>query len=145
MKSLLFIISFSLLAVGLSGCEARTYKLTGTITTGGEKLTWPEGGTLLVIYFPEDRKKNTNVYKAQTDTATSTYEIEAIPAGRYKVAVQQFDTKHMDSFGGAYDPSHTTLLQEVTEGTQAIDIDIPRREPSKSPNRKGKGAEGKKE
>lgn len=118
-----------LLSVVLALCGCGTpvkYAIKGTVTRGGEKLTWPDGGHFMVIFFPEDRQKNPEVYSAQTDLATSTYTIAAIPAGKYAVAVQQFDTKFMDALNAAYDPSKTKLVYEVApQDGQTIDIDLP--------------------
>jgi hypothetical protein len=115
------------LTAGLYGCGGPPkHSLKGTVTRGGERLTWPEGGQLLVVFFPEDRKKHPEVYSATTDIATSSYSIAAIPAGRYKVAVQQFDTKFMDALGGVYDPSKTKLVFEViAQDGQTLNIDLP--------------------
>src|SRR5205814_2547543 len=98
-----------------------------TVTRGGEKLTWPEDGYLLVIFIPQDRERDPNVYRATaTDLGASTYRIDALPPGKYAVAVQQFDLKHMDALGGAYDPSHTTLEKEVPADGGTVDIDVPK-------------------
>lgn len=116
-----------LLAVlaGLCGCGGKKVSVSGTITQGGEKLTWPDGGSLLVIFLPENPEKNLARYSAKTDTETSSFAIDAIPPGKYTVAVQQFDTRFMDGFNKAYDPGRTTLVREVTHDGQVIDIDIP--------------------
>jgi hypothetical protein len=53
------------------------------------------------------------VYRAATDLEASTYRTDAVPPGKYTVAVPQFDLRHMDALGGAYGPSHTTLDKEV--------------------------------
>jgi hypothetical protein len=114
------------MALGLAGCDLpKNQAIHGTVTRGGEKLTWPNGGTLLVIFFPEDRKANPNVYRAEGDTATSTYTVAAIPPGRYKVAVHQFDPRHKDALRDAYDPVRTTLMFDVPPSGGTIDIDIP--------------------
>jgi hypothetical protein len=116
--------------VAATGCGAKKVGISGTVTRAGEKLTWPDGGWLLVIYVPEDRTRDPAVYKATADIKTSTYTVAAIPSGRYKVAVQQFDPNHMDALGGAYDPGHTTIEKEVTGDGQVIDIDVPKDVPS---------------
>lgn len=122
-----------LLATGLTGCgQQKKFAVSGTVTRAGEKLTWPDGGILLVIFLPEDRQKDTNTYSADTDIATSTYKIPAIPPGKYTVAVQQFDKKFMDALGGIYDPGHTKLTREVTADGQVIDIDLPKELPKKN-------------
>jgi hypothetical protein len=133
MRRLIPSVCLLALLAGFTGCGgSKKVSVSGTVTRGGEKMTWPNGGILLVIFIPEDRQRDTNVYNATTDTATSTYKIDALPAGKYTVAVQQFDTKFMDALGGKYDPGHTELAYEVTQNGQVIDIDVPapaKREP----------------
>ncbi|HJZ54478.1 MAG TPA: hypothetical protein VKE74_05945 [Gemmataceae bacterium] len=138
MKRLIPAVCILVIAAGLSGCSTRKYAISGTVTRGGEKLTWPNGGMLLVIYIPENRERDTNLYSAETDIATSTYKIAGIPPGKYTVAVQQFDPKFMDALGGVYDPGHTDIVQEVTQDGQVIDIDLPK----ERPNRKSAAGNG---
>ena len=119
-----------LLLVALAGCGGpKTYTVGGTVTRGGEKLTWPNGGTLLVIFMPADDKKTERYSARETDTAASSYKVTGIPAGKYKVAVQQFypneKTDFNDSLGGRYDPGHTDLVVEVKGDDAALNIDIP--------------------
>lgn len=129
------------LLAALAGCEARPVGISGTVTRAGEKLTWPDGGYMLVVFSPETVTPTTRVYSAETDIATSGYKIAAIAPGRYKVAVQQFSTKSMDALGGVYDPGNTTLVYDVTHDGQVIDIDLPKELPR--PAAKGGGAGGK--
>lgn len=109
------------------GCGlAKTYTVSGTVTRGGEKLTWPDGGSLLVIFLPEDSTKTERYTARETDTAASTYRLTGVPPGKYLVAVQQFDTRFMDALGGRYDPGHTDHAVEVTADGQVLDIDLPK-------------------
>lgn len=137
------ILSAACLAIcvsGLAGCSAKPCAIRGTVTHGGEKLTWPDGGNLLVIYFPEDRTHNDNVYSAQTSIEDSSYSIAAIPPGRYTVAIQQFDKHFMDAFNKAYDPARTTLVFEVKHDGEVIDIDIPKADkPSRKREKRPEG------
>lgn len=110
----------------LAGCGKGKVTVSGTVTRGGEKLTWPDGGYLVVIFIPEDRERDTNVYPARkTDLEGSTYEVEGIPPGRYKVAVQQMDPRSNDALGRVYNPGATTLEREVPSEGGTIDIDLP--------------------
>src|SRR5262245_19474917 len=112
-----FVAMAGLLAVlvGLTGCgKAKTVGVRGAVTRAGGKLTWPEGGSLLVVFCPVDYKRDQRSFSAETDTATSTYRIAAIPPGRYQVGVQQFDEGFRDALGGVYDPGASPLVLEVT-------------------------------
>lgn len=129
----------------LSGCggASKPVAISGTVSHGGEKMTWSgEGGTLLVIFMPDDPANSARYTAHETDLATATYKIAAIPPGRYKVAVQQFypsaKTDFNDALGGRYDPGHTDLVVEVTHDGQKLDIDVP-----KSAKGEDKGGEGK--
>ena len=117
--------------VALAGCGSpKMHAISGTVKLDGEKLTWPDGGRLLVIFMPVDETKTDRYSARETDTASSTYKIAAIPAGRYKVAVQQFfpseKTDFNDALGGKYDPGHTDIVVEVNSDGQVLDIDIPK-------------------
>ena len=145
MRKLLPSICLMMLLAAFAGCGgSKKMSISGTVTRSKEKMTWPDSGFLLVIFLPEDRERDTNVYSAKTDIDTSTYTIDAIPRGRYTVAVQQFDLKHMDALGGRYDPGHTDLKYEVTQNGQVIDIDVPAPAPArKEPRGKKKDDDGK--
>lgn len=118
-------LGLSLIAVS-AGCSKPRSEVSGTITRAGKALVWNgDGGNLLVIFFPEDRTSNDKVYSAQTDRATGKYSLPPIPAGRYMVAVQQFDEKFNDAFKAKYDPARSPLRYEVTMDGQVIDIDLP--------------------
>jgi hypothetical protein len=116
----------------LAGCGGapKPVAISGTVTHGGEKLTWPEGGSLLVIFMPADPADTARYPARETDLATSSYKVAAIPPGRYKVAVQQFypsaKTNFNDVLGGRYDPGHTDLTAEVAHDGQVVNIDVPK-------------------
>jgi hypothetical protein len=111
---------------GLAGCGTKKVSISGAVTRGGEKLTWPDGGYLLVLFTPEDWGRDSTTYRAtKTDLEASTYEVEAIPPGRYKVAVQHFDLKFNDALGKAHDAYRTTLVYEVPAEGGTVNIDLP--------------------
>jgi hypothetical protein len=124
---LLFVVAVAVV-VGLvvAGPSERT-NITGTITRDGKPLVWDsEGGHLLVLFVPEDRKPDQDPYRAETDRAAGTYRIPSIPAGRYLVAVQQFDDRHRDALQTKFDAYRTPLRFEVVADGQVIDIDLPK-------------------
>jgi len=99
----------------------------GTITRDGKPLVWKDdGGHLLVMFVPEDRKPGQDPYAAETDRTAGTFRIPQIKAGRYLVAIQQFDDRHQDALRSKYDPSKSPLRVDVTEDGQVIDIDLPK-------------------
>ncbi len=125
---LVVVLVAAVAVVGLfvAGPGERT-DITGTITRGGQPLVWKsEGGHLLVLFVPEDRKPGQDPYRAETDRASGTYRIAKIPAGRYLVAVQQFDERHLDALQTKFDAYRTPLRYEVTADGQVIDIDLPK-------------------
>jgi hypothetical protein len=100
------------------------------ITRDGKPLEWDsEGGHLLVLFIPENRRADGAVYRADTDRETGAFRIAEIRAGRYLVAVQQFDERHNDALGHKYDPSKSPLRYKVNESGQVIDIDLPKDSP----------------
>lgn len=109
------------------GCSAKVpiCTVSGTVTRGGEKLTWPDGGSLLVIFLPADPAMKERYTARETDTTASSYKVTGVPAGKYLVAVQQFSPKFMDALGGRYDPGHTDHEVEVTSDGQVLNIDLP--------------------
>ncbi|QDU20904.1 hypothetical protein [Urbifossiella limnaea] len=109
------------------GCGSRVpiCTVSGTVTRGGEKLTWPDGGSLLIIFLPVDPAKTERYTARDTDTASSSYKLSGVPAGKYLVAVQQFSPRFMDALGGRYDPGHTDYEVDVTADGQVLNIDLP--------------------
>ncbi|HEX3149884.1 MAG TPA: hypothetical protein VHR66_17540 [Gemmataceae bacterium] len=115
------------LLVAATSCSGKRTNITGTITRDGKPLEWKsEGGHLLVIFVPVPRRENQDPYLAETDREAGTYRIDEIRAGRYMVAIHQFDERHGDSLANKYDPVHTPLIVEVEEDGQVIDIDLPK-------------------
>lgn len=119
-----------LVLLAVTGCgRVPLCTVSGTVTRGGEPLTWPDGGSLLVVFLPADPAKTDRYSARETDTASSTYKVTGIPAGKYLVAVQQFSPKFMDALGGRYDPGHTDFEVEVTADGQVLNIDLPKAAP----------------
>lgn len=120
------LLAAALFLLAMTGCgRVPLCTVSGTITRGGEKLSWPDGGSLLVVFLPADPAKTERYPARETDTATSSYKVTGIPAGKYLVAVQQFSPKFMDSLRGRYDPGHTDFEVEVTADGQVLNIDLP--------------------
>ena len=115
------------LLVALTGCSGKRSNITGTITRDGKPLVIEsEEGHLLVLFVPEKWKSSSQVFRAEVDRSTGSYTISEIRAGRYLVAIQQFDERHNDALDSKYDPSKSPLRFDVTEDGQVIDIDLPK-------------------
>ena len=63
---------------------------------------------------------------AETDRETGTYRLAEIPAGKYTIAIQQFDERFMDAFNKQFDAYRTNIHCEITDDNQVIDIDLPK-------------------
>ena len=113
--------------VVLTGCGGKRLNITGTVTRDGKPLEWPgDDRIFLVIFVPEERRPGRDPVSAETDSATGTFRVPEIRAGRYLVAIHQFDDSHVDVLQNKYDPVKTPLVVEVTEDNQVIDIDLPK-------------------
>jgi hypothetical protein len=127
MRSVLRLLPVLALAIGATGCVEYKKNITGTVTRDGKPLVWPkEGGSLLVIFVPEDRSKFSPKHADFTDRDTGEFRFDELPAGRYTVAIQQFDERYMDALNKQYDPYRTTIECEVTDDNQVINIDLPK-------------------
>jgi hypothetical protein len=105
----------------------------GTVTRDGKPLEWKgDERRLLVIFFPQDRLKNTEIYPAVCDADNGTFSITKIPTGKYTVAVQQNAGPLKDLLNLAFDPAHTTITRDVKEDGQDIRIDLPKDLPKAS-------------
>jgi hypothetical protein len=115
-----------LFAFGLVGCATPKYRLHGKITRAGKPLEWEsENRKLLVLFNPVDIEDDKNVYRAETDTEAGTYVIAAIPAGTYRVSIQQQDPYPLqDLLGFAYSLKSSPIMREV-KGNGEINIDLP--------------------
>jgi hypothetical protein len=130
MKKFMRLLFGLILMAATTGCVEMRANISGTITRDGKLLvSGSNGGHLLVIFVPEDRQGNGTVYRADTDRHRGTYRIAAIPAGKYLVAIQQFDERHNDALGHKFNPGVSPLRYEVTEDGQVIDIDLPKNLP----------------
>lgn len=126
MRNFLRLLVILTLAIGSTGCVEYKSNITGTVTRDGKPLVWrSEGGYLLVLFVPEDRSRF-SPKSAETDRETGTYRLAEIPAGKYTIAIQQFDERFNDAFNKQFDAYRTTIQCEVTEDNQVIDIDLPK-------------------
>ena len=126
-----------LLAVAaLSGCSEKKVSVSGKITRAGQPLG-SAGKNLQVVLIQDPPPPGARPYSAETDPATGTFRIAALPPGRYRVGIQLFDEKFNDDLGGVYDPGASQLFHDITTDGQTLEIDLP----AVLPNRIGYGAE----
>jgi hypothetical protein len=129
MNALKYVSLLSIFLVAAAGCARTRTNVTGTITRDGKPLEWStENGFLLVIFVPENRRSDGEVYRAEAQM-DGTFKLNEIRSGRYKVAIQQFDEKFNDALNHKYDPAKSPLRYEVTDDGQVIDIDLPKELP----------------
>jgi hypothetical protein len=104
-----------------------TYQVSGKITRDGKALEWKsDAGVLDVKFVPLDRQADDNVYRAETDRETGAYTIPKIPAGSYRVSIQQMDPfPTHDLLGFALSMAESPIIREVTMNDDVIDIDLP--------------------
>jgi hypothetical protein len=115
-----------LVVVGLvAGCGGK-HTVTGKVTRGGQPIAWQTESNLLLVHFaPVDRKNNTSLFTAETDTAAATYVIKNVPSGKYLVAVHLLDpSPKIDALSFAYNLVNSPLQFEVT-GDAEYNIDLP--------------------
>ena len=114
----------------LAGCKKCT--VTGKITRGGQPLQWKtDEGMLLVIFAPQDRQKNKDIYRAESDSKEGTYTLKAIPSGTYLVSIQLMDPPPLrDELQFAYGLNNSPLEYQVS-GDMEINIDLPKEGPKK--------------
>jgi len=133
MRRILLLI-VSLLAIGGAAAFLAWYlynptcTISGTITRDEKPLVWKtDKGVLTVIFVPIDREQNLNVYRAETDRKTGTYRITGIPAGSYRVSIQQVDPdSRYDLLNFALSTKDSTIFRDVTRDGEVLDIDIPK-------------------
>ena len=127
-----FAVTVSLVIIGGAAAFLAWYlyqptcTVTGTITRDGKPLEWKtEAGQLVVIFVPlED---DLNRYRAQETNRDGTYTLRGIPAGSYRVSIQQMDPDtRFDLLGFALDIKGSKIEREVASTVQVIDINIPK-------------------
>jgi hypothetical protein len=98
--------------VGCGGGGDKQYKVKGKLHRGGEVLRIsskvPGGSQIEVGFYPMDAgsgPKDPKIIKVDPDTGTfdmSAAGDKGIPAGKYKVAVHQYDPRPEDKLKGAW-------------------------------------------
>jgi hypothetical protein len=117
----------SCLLLGLAGCAKPVKKVAiqGAITQNGKPVTTSSRGFVQVIFYPGDATvQNATSVPAVVDSQKGTYEVSAIPVGKYKVAVQQLDpAPATDKLKGAFNATNTKIVRDITADGK-VDIDL---------------------
>jgi hypothetical protein len=103
----------------------QTYRITGTITRDGKPLVWKTDKHELRVWFvPLDRVRHQQFYKCTCDAETGKYIHEGIPAGKYRVAIQQIDPyPKNDLLNYVYSFKDSPLTYTV-QGASVKDFDV---------------------
>ena len=109
------------------GCGKRnkTITVTGSVVRNGQPLALSKNGYVQVTIQPEvDPGKAFTPRIAECDKATGKFEIPNVPAGKYKVGVQQFDPDPTtDKLKGAFFVDTGKIVRDL-DGKTPIDIDL---------------------
>jgi hypothetical protein len=85
---------------------------------------------LQVIFMPVNRGHNDLGYRCEGDVATGAYELIDVPAGTYRVSIQQQDPYPThDLLQFKFDLKNSPIVKEVTQDRQELNIDLPKELP----------------
>ena len=122
-------LAFGLLAglVFFCGCgkKANLVTVTGSVLRNGQPLPLSKNGYVQVTLQPDvDPNRAFTPRIAECDKATGKFEIRDIPAGKYKVGIQQFDPDPTsDKLNGAFYVENGKIIRDL-DGKTPIDIDL---------------------
>jgi len=122
------------------GCSPAKHRVTGRVQREGKPLVWKsDESDLIVIFVPLDRDRDKELYRAlETDRKAGTFSIAAVPAGSYRVSIQQQDPRPThDLLGFAYSIESSPIVYEVSASQTHFDIDLPRELPKKTKKEPG--------
>jgi hypothetical protein len=118
------------LLVGLvifCGCgkKSNLVTVTGSVLRNGQPIPLSKNGYIQVTLQPDiDPGKAFTPRIAECDKTTGKFEIRDIPAGKYKVGVQQFDPDPTsDKLKGAFHVDNGKIIREI-DGKTPLDIDL---------------------
>jgi len=125
-----------LLTFGMSGCgsspvvEAPKATLKGKVTKGGQPLavntTMGDYAYVQAIFTPAAGGAPFNVRVGADGSFTvENAEGKPPPAGKYRVAVRQWDPyPQADKLGGAFDEKRSPIVVEITDPPKDLNIDL---------------------
>jgi len=107
------------------GKKNNTITVTGSIVRNGQPIPVSKNGYVQVTIQPDvDPGKAFTPRIAECDKATGKFEIRDIPAGKYKVGIQQFDPDPTtDKLNGAFYVDTGKIVRDL-DGKTPLDIDL---------------------
>ena len=131
MRNVVLLVSAALVAVAVvalaSTWTPSTYQVTGVITRDGKPLKWKSDKHVLqIIFVPKKCTRQSGIYRCEGDPKTGEYVLPEIPAGTYRVSIQQLDPYPThDLLQQAYWLRNSPLFYDVS-GDCEINIDLPK-------------------
>lgn len=125
------LLFLALLCAAFAGCgkSVRKVALHGKITNNGQPLITSNKGFVQIMFHPvqEGGEQTSTPVPAIVDSQKGTFEVDEIPVGKYKVAVQQMDPAPVtDKLKGAFAYGRSNIVREVTDdGEMNIDLAKP--------------------
>jgi hypothetical protein len=107
------------------GKKINTVTVTGSVVRNGQPLPLSKNGYVQVTVQPDvDPDKAFTPRIAECDKATGKFEIRDLPAGKYKVGIQQFDPDPTtDKLKGAFYVDTSKIIRDL-DGKTPLDIDL---------------------
>lgn len=113
----------TLVMLACVGCGQAPSIVKGSVTQDGQALQVSEQGDVQIHFIQEENGKMTGqTYMASIDPSGQ-FEAE-VPAGDYRIAVQQLDPyPNVDKLKGKFDQNKTPIKQSIKPG-DTLDIDL---------------------
>jgi hypothetical protein len=120
------------LTAAATGLFNRTYTVVGVVTRDGHRLHWPKDVAerkLHVQFVHLDRQRYLDPFTAEADEQSGQFRVLNLPAGTYRVAIQQMAPYPLhDLLGFVFDFSQSPFIYTVA-GDATINIDLPAKLP----------------
>ncbi|PQO31388.1 hypothetical protein C5Y96_13695 [Blastopirellula marina] len=105
------------------GCGQAPSIVTGSVTKGGQALQVSEQGDIQIHFIQEENGTMTGQTFMASIDPSGHFEAE-VPAGDYRIAVQQLDPyPNVDKLKGQFDQNKTPIKQSI-KGGDTLDIDL---------------------
>lgn len=143
----LWLTALAVAALSLAGCGGPSgppcFKVTGTVTKGGQPLEVKgrdvgQGMVQVCFYLLNEQGQLAGEHWDSTVNAQGHYKVfgpsgKGIPAGKYRVAVFQWDPyPGIDKLKGAFSEKKSPVVRDITAATE-IDLDLDKVGPAPAP------------